>query len=263
VQIYGGKEMNTVDRNTYDSYEMLIELVKPLVNYFKETKNEDLFIDTYKFCNYIINDENYEFGSVVYDNKPWKHTISYNGNYLNEQEIYELLVKFDFVKNQPTLSTKQIDIINHVLKHYYSKSDLFLNEEGKINPQKEVEIPNTGITTSVEEIREIRALLKQLRKNTFIEREKLKENKLSTEKTDKVLTYEFLLKNGFEKSLEWFYWKENGASVSVEFDNCFKHLGKFQCSVRCENNGFHGYIQTIQELQDIMHACGVKKELIL
>lgn len=255
--------MKTIDRNTYDSYGMLIELVNQLVKYFKETKNEDLYIDTYKFCNHIISDDGYSYGSIVDDNLPWKNCIWYNDIALNEEEIHGLLVKFDFVKNQPKLSAKQISIINYVLKNYYVNSGLFSDENCEIDANKKVELPNTDIITSVEEIREIRALLKQLRKNTFIEREKMKKNNLSTEETDNVLTYEFLLKNGFEKSLEWFYWGKNDVSVSVEFDNCFKHLGKFQCSVRCENNKFHGYIQTIQELQDIMHACGIKKKLIL
>ena len=156
--------MKTIDRNTYDSYEMLIELVSQLVKYFKETKNENLYIDTYKFCNHIISDDGYSYGSVVDDKLPWKNRIWYNDIALNEEEIYDLLAKFDFVKNQPKLSAKQISIINYVLKNYYVNSGLFFNENGEINANKKVELPNTDIITSVEEIRETRKVLKKLRK---------------------------------------------------------------------------------------------------
>lgn len=61
------------------------------------------------------------------------------------------------------LSYKQLEQVSMILKVFVNTSDVFRNGKGEIiDDGKEVEIyPNTGLTASIQDIREIRAAVKE------------------------------------------------------------------------------------------------------
>ena len=250
--------MEKISRNVYDYYDMLTDLAKSLVEYFKKTRNEDLYIDVYKFCNFLYENEAYEFAKV-YESSPWEHIVWHNGVEMNEEELHELVCKFDFIKNPPRFTKHQIGVISYALKYFANISGFFFDEDGILQPHKKVKLPNSEIKTSPEEIMKIRSVLKQMRKKHQIKK---------VQEQDTPLTVEFLLKNGFKKDcMGRLIYRTKDDSVYINFEGWGQDLLSTVSHYYVYNgykteNTFTGYITTTKQLQDVLNACGINKKLV-
>ena len=182
--------MKKISKSVYDRYFKLTCVIEQLADYFYETrKDEDVvFPCYYEFCNYFLNNEEYEFTKWNDDIYPYKWEIKHNGRILSEDEIYELYKKFTSEKisehkdiideankdvdEKHLFTEKQIDQTREILKLFVNINGqfMFLDDNGQMNPKKVASLPYTGTKVTVNQIKKIRDILKKEKKEQYIDR---------------------------------------------------------------------------------------------
>ena len=175
--------MKKIPRSTYDEYFRLTCVIEQLSDYFYETRKDDTvcFPCFYEFCNYFLNNEEWEFTKLMNkDSNPWKWEIKHNGRILSEDEVYELYKKFttnelrkhneiidevnkDVDETKRLFTEKQIDQTREILKLFVNINGqfMFLDNNGQMNPKKVASLPYTGTKVTVNQIKKIRDILKK------------------------------------------------------------------------------------------------------
>lgn len=202
--------MKKLTRSVYDKYFKLTCVIEQLSNYFYLTRKDECATSLpmfYEFCNYFVNNEEYEFTKIglteakkkfrkYYEDANGIHShiperpaylcweIRHNGELLDEDEIFELYMRFTCnnispetieevnkdVDKEPFLFTEeQNQQVQAILKLFVNINGqfMFLKENGELDSEKIVELPYSNIPVSIQQIRNIRSILKRELKKQY------------------------------------------------------------------------------------------------